>query len=57
LLEAQEVADLLRASSQTVYNMLKDGRPSAYKSAEEIVKELGITGADLEKQAVNKGIS
>lgn len=35
LLNVQEVADLLRVSNQTVYNMLKDGRLSAYKVGKE----------------------
>jgi len=35
LLNVQEVADLLRVSNQTVYNMLKDGRLSATKVGKE----------------------
>ena len=35
LLNVQEVADLLRVSNQTVYNMLKDERLSAYKVGKE----------------------
>jgi len=35
LLNVQEVADLLRVSNQTVYNMLKDGRLSASKVGKE----------------------
>ena len=35
LLNVQEVADLLRVSNQTVYNMLKDGRLSAHKVGKE----------------------
>jgi len=35
LLNVQEVADLLRVSNQTVYNMLRDGRLSAYKVGKE----------------------
>ena len=34
-LNVQEVADLLRVSNQTVYNMLKDGRLTAYKAGKE----------------------
>lgn len=34
-LNVQEVAELLRVSNQTVYNMLKDGRLSAHKFGKE----------------------
>lgn len=34
-LNVQEVADMLRVSNQTVYNMLKDGRLSAHKVGKE----------------------
>jgi excisionase family DNA binding protein len=35
LLNVQEVADLLRVSNQTVYNMLRDGRLAAHKIGKE----------------------
>lgn len=34
-LNVEEVADLLRLSNQTVYNMIKDGRLPAYKAGRE----------------------
>ena len=34
-LNVQEVADMLRVSNQTVYNMLKDGRLNAHKFGKE----------------------
>jgi excisionase family DNA binding protein/YgiT-type zinc finger domain-containing protein len=34
-LNVEEVADLLRVSNQTVYNMIKDGRLPAYKVGRE----------------------
>jgi excisionase family DNA binding protein len=35
LLNVQEVADILRVSNQTVYNMLRDGRLAAHKIGKE----------------------
>ena len=35
LLNVQEVADMLRVSNQTVYNMLRDGRLAAHKIGKE----------------------
>lgn len=35
ILNIQEVADLLRVSKQTIYNMIKDGRITAFKVGRE----------------------